>query len=80
MTGTRSVAGAPGPAKWLHLAAAPTFAIMALLTGLDGNPMNGLCASGHAAPLSGMAAMYVLMGMFHLPPWLKLIRRPTAGA
>ena len=73
MTGTRSVAGARGPAGWLHLTAAPTFAIMVLLTGLDGGPMNGLCASGHAAPPGGMAAMYLLMSMFHLPPWLKLV-------
>jgi hypothetical protein len=29
-----------------------------------------LCASG--ASLHRMTAMYVLMGIFHLPPWLKL--------
>ena len=80
MTRTRSVAGAPGPAKWLHLAAAPTFAMMALLTGLDGGLMNGLCSLGHTSPLKGMAVMYLLMSTFHLPPWLKLIGRPTVTA
>ena len=78
MSGIRFVAGAPGTAKWLHLAAAPTFAMMALLTGLNGNPMNGVCAAGHAAALSGMPAMYLLMSMFHLPPWLAPIRCLTA--
>jgi len=72
------VARALGPAEWLQLTAAPTFAIMALLTGLDGSPMNNVCPSGPAAPINGMAAMYLFMSMFHLPPWLKLIRRPTA--
>ena len=27
----------------------------------------------YASPWSGMAAMYLLMGAFHLPAWLKLI-------
>ena len=59
--------------KWLSLAATPAFAIMALLTGLKPGEMNSLCSAGSAAPLSGMAAMYLLMSVFHLPPWLKLV-------
>jgi hypothetical protein len=78
VTGTRFVAGAPNPAKWLHLAAAPAFAVMAVLTALDGGPLNRLCSAGYPAPLDGMAAMYLLMSMFHLPPWLTLICRPAA--
>jgi len=68
-----------GLAKWLCLAATPTFAIMALLTALHASPMDKLCSSGPAAPLSGMAAMYLLMSVFHSPPWLRLIfgRRGT---
>jgi hypothetical protein len=67
-----------GLAQWLCLAAAPTFAIMALLTGLGESRMDGLCSSGHGAPLSGMVIMYLLMSAFHSPPWLNLIRgRPT---
>ena len=68
-----NVAAAVGVARWLCLAATPTFAIMALLTGLDRNPMDSLCSSGSAAPLSGMVPMYLLMSVFHSPPWLKLI-------
>jgi hypothetical protein len=70
-----------GAADWLCLAAAPTFAIMALLTGvLGGGQANMLCSAAHdASPLSGMALMYLLMGAFHSAPWLKLIssRRRT---
>ena len=56
----------------LYLAAAPTFAVMALLTVVlgEGSP---LCSATSASPLSGMVPMYVLMSVFHLPPWLKLI-------
>jgi hypothetical protein len=32
-----------------------------------------LCAA--ASPLSGMVPMYVLMSVFHAPPWLKLLSR-----
>ena len=68
-------------AGWLSLAAAPTFAIMALLTGVaGGNQANMLCAAGEAlSPLSGMAAMYLLMSAFHLAPWLKLVSGRAAG-
>ncbi|HJS84962.1 MAG TPA: hypothetical protein VJ779_05845 [Acetobacteraceae bacterium] len=65
-----------GLAGWLRLAATPTFAIMALLTGLGGSPMDSLCSSGHGVPLSGMVFMYLLMSAFHSPPWLSLICGP----
>ena len=58
-----------GAADWLSLAAAPTFAIMALLT-LAGGAPDMLCS---ASSLTGMVPMYLLMSAFHLPPWLKLI-------
>jgi hypothetical protein len=61
-----------GIAKLLCLAATPTFAIMALLTGVLG-PMDMLCSAGPRSPLSGMILMYLLMSAFHSPPWLKLI-------
>jgi hypothetical protein len=68
---------APGGlfSNWLGLAAAPTFAVMALLTSvLGGGQPDILCsAAEHTSPLSGMTQMYLLMGAFHSPPWLKLI-------
>lgn len=75
--GSRGAAGigpAPrGVADWLSLAAAPTFAIMALLTAVtDGEDM--ICSSTQGAlPLTGMAAMYLLMAVFHSAPWLRLV-------
>ena len=56
----------------LYLAAAPTFAIMALLTAVLGGG-SPLCSVASASPLTGMVPMYLLMSAFHLPPWLKLI-------
>ncbi|HXQ04353.1 MAG TPA: hypothetical protein VN831_06310 [Bradyrhizobium sp.] len=76
-------APALGAAGWLGLAAAPTFAIMALLTGVGGGPPDMLCsAAPDASPLSGMVPMYLLMSAFHSAPWLKLIsgRRKAAPA
>jgi hypothetical protein len=60
---------------WLGLAAAPTFAAMALLTGVfAGSAPDMLCGvAEHASPLAGMMPMYLLMTAFHLPPWLRLI-------
>ena len=66
----------------LSLAAAPTFAIMALLAGVDGGSMSDmLCSAAHgASPLSGMVPMYLLMSAFHSAPWLKLVCRRRSGA
>ena len=70
-------ANALATSDWLSLAAAPTFAGMAVLTGLsDGGAPDMLCAAGQdASPLGGMAGMYLLMSAFHSAPWLKLISR-----
>lgn len=60
----------------LALAASPTFAAMALLSGVvGGDAAEMLCSAGHASPLAGMTAMYLLMSLFHLPPWLRLACR-----
>lgn len=66
-----------GAADWLSLAAAPTFAIMALVTGFfSGGGMDAVCSAGHGgALLGGMVPMYLLMSAFHLGPWLRLIFR-----
>ena len=71
-----------GAAEWISLAAAPTFAIMAVLTGaLGGGAPDTFCSAAHrASPLSGMVLMYLLMSAFHSASWLKLISRRRSGA
>ncbi|RRN66992.1 hypothetical protein EIQ31_23945 [Agrobacterium deltaense] len=60
-----------GVTGWLVLAASPTFALMAWISANDMQAR--ICASPPVAlPISGMAFMYLLMSLFHLPPWLKL--------
>jgi hypothetical protein len=62
-----------GAADWLCLAAAPTFAAMALLAG---GPADMICAAVHGgSPFGGMVPMYWLMSAFHAAPWLRLIAR-----
>jgi hypothetical protein len=74
-------AAARGIAQWLCLAATPTFAAMALLTGAPGGgAQDMLCAAApDASPLSGMVPMYLLMSAFHAAPWLKLISGRRSG-
>ena len=71
----RGKAAAPDAADWLRLAAAPTFAIVALLTGVvGGGPSDMPCSTMQGASLlNGMAPMYLLMSAFHSAPWLTLI-------
>jgi hypothetical protein len=70
--GSGSVA-APGPAGWLSLGAAPVFALMALWTGLLGQP-DTFCMSTHDGSwIDRMALMYALMSVFHAAPWLKVL-------
>jgi hypothetical protein len=70
MTGNRLAA-----AEYLSLAAAPVFAVMALLTATHGGgPADILCSATHgSSPLTGMVPMYALMSLFHAAPWLRLI-------
>jgi hypothetical protein len=62
---------------WLCLAAAPAFAVMALLTCMGDGPMPTICTTD-ASLLTGMVPMYLLMSIFHAPPWLKLIAKRRA--
>ena len=66
-------------ADWLSLAAAPTFALMAVVTGIvDGGPHQMSCSAAmRMSPLTGMVPMYALMSAFHFTPWLRLISRWT---
>lgn len=56
-------------AHLLCLAATPAFAIMALLMAVHGGGQAG-----------GMSLMYLLMGIFHSSPWLKLAARRASSA
>ena len=55
---------------WLGLAASPTFLCMASMAALAApDPCS---ATDAGASVNDMALMYLLMGLFHLPPWLRL--------
>ena len=75
-------APALGAADWLSLAAAPTFAIMALLTSVLGSgKMAIICgAAQEPASIGGMIPMYLLMSGFHSATWLKLIANRRSRA
>jgi hypothetical protein len=67
--------------RWLSLAAAPTFAVMALLTSMPGGgPTDILCSAAGGSPLGGMIPMYLLMSAFHSAPWLRLIAKAWRSA
>lgn len=68
-------AAARAIADGLCLAAAPIFAVMALLTrGGEGSPLELLCLTAHeSSPFGGMVTMYLLMSVVHAAPWLRLI-------
>jgi hypothetical protein len=86
---TKKVDALAGPtvdvAGRLGLVAAPTFALMAWISSLDSSGM-AMCsaASAFVPMINDMALMYLLMSVFHLSPWLKLLsarsqrRRNTA--
>ncbi|WP_407119957.1 hypothetical protein [Bradyrhizobium sp. STM 3561] len=68
-------------ARWLGLAATPTFAVMALLTVVLGDgAANMLCGAGQGSLLGGMVPMYLLMSAFHSAAWLRLISNRSTSA
>jgi len=76
-TMTRRRNAARGVAKWLHIAATPAFAAMALLSALSGDGMYQItCLGTQSASLwDSMGLMYLLMSVFHAGPWLKIASR-----
>lgn len=79
--GGRETVVASHLARWLGLAATPTFAVMAALTAvLGGGPADMLCAAGHGSLLGGMMPMYLLMSAFHASAWLRLISQRRGGS
>jgi uncharacterized RDD family membrane protein YckC len=71
---TRRKSAALGAVDGLAFAASPTFALMAWIAAGTVSAIP-LCSSGPSVlPIDGMTAMYLLMSVFHLPPWLTLAR------
>jgi hypothetical protein len=63
----------PLAAGWLQLAAAPVFLCLAVVVAA-GESRYPMCGARHAAfSLSGMSVMYLLMGIFHGPVWLRRV-------
>ncbi|WP_248746442.1 hypothetical protein [Pseudomonas sp. MWU12-2037] len=60
-------------ADWMCLAAAPTFAGMALLTALSPGTQMACSSMQGTFALDGMVTMYLIMSALHLPPWLRLL-------
>ncbi len=73
---TRSMGSPQGPAgeaiALLAYAAAPVFGVMAGLSALNASGM-AICSGAAMLPIHDMALMYLLMALFHLSPWLKLL-------
>ncbi|MBB3656849.1 hypothetical protein FHX15_002077 [Rhizobium sp. BK650] len=66
-----------GIARSLSFAAAPTFGVMAVLSA-SGPAADMICSMGgmpmdEASVFSGMMPMYLLMTLFHVGPWLRLM-------
>jgi hypothetical protein len=62
---------------WEHLlsfAAVPSFVAMGFFTAFDGHYVSGaICTVSSGGPhVTQMVAMYALMSVLHLKPWLRL--------
>jgi len=76
MSAARLDGAVSAAANALVLAAAPTFALLALWIAFAGDRSDMVCMGMHdASSLSGMGLMYALMSAFHATPWLKRISR-----
>ena len=62
-----------GVTRGLALAGSPVFAFMALLTESTADVSPFCSAPAGILPVRDMTAMYLLMALFHLPPWLRFI-------
>ncbi len=65
--------------RWLSLAAAPSFALMAAVTA-GGSAGDMICSAQDSSMLGGMVPMYLLMSLFHGGPWLRLFAGERADS
>lgn len=73
MTGDPTIR-ARSVADGLAFAASPVLVALALVPGVPGGEAaTSVCSSAGASPLTGMATMYLVMGVLHAAPWLKLL-------
>lgn len=72
-TGASLRAWKPDMSGMLRLAAAPTFALMGGIAAVSTPGMTICTAALPWSPINDMALMYLLMAIFHLPPWLVLV-------
>jgi hypothetical protein len=78
MDGSTLASKRPSPltrrmAAWLAIAAAPTFAAMAIMTTFaTSDSMAAMCGNDPSS-LAGMTPMYLLMSLFHSSPWLEMM-------
>ena len=78
--GERRGARRPSAASWLTFAAAPAFAVMSVLSVMPAEAAPTTCLGGSESSfLGGMAWMYLMMSVVHLPPWLRLLARLEAA-
>lgn len=62
----------------LSFAASPLFAVMAAISA--NSPGSIICSPVSALlGIDSMVLMYLLMGLIHLPPWLKLLSNRLAS-
>ncbi|MDK4704073.1 hypothetical protein PH562_17615 [Rhizobium sp. CNPSo 4062] len=64
--------------RLLALAAAPSFALMTVLSAY-GSAGDMICSTQGSSMLGGMVPMYLLMTFFHCGPWLRLLARDGNG-